>query len=426
MKIAITGATGLIGTELCWNLIRKKHDLVIFSRDPQKARETLGVPADYKKNNSPISQTIDAVINLAGENIAGQRWTKEHKLRIAESRISGTRKLVEALNDLKIKPKVFISASAIGFYGDRGGEKLTEDSTGGTGFLSQVCKDWEHEANRFKGRVVLLRTGIVLSQQGGALEKMLTPFQMGVGGVLGTGKQWMTWIHIDDLVGLIEHALVDETLSGPLNGVAPEPVTNREFTRTLARVMKVKAPFSVPRIALKAALGEMSETVLASLKVQSVKTKDHAFKYKSLESALKNVVLPKGHERLYGRQWFKQPIGEVFRFFSDSKNLQELTPPRLNYKIKSMSIEEVQKDRLIDVQVKGPHQKWEHRYQFEEVQGGTLVTDQIVFEIPSGPMRQLVGPFVRSDIKKMFKYRRVKLNEIFSDLKERETTDQLR
>lgn len=213
--------------------------------------------------------SVDAIVHLAGEPVA-QRWTGEVKNRIYNSRVDGTRKLVSAMGELQNKPTVLITASAVGYYGDRGDEVLMEDSAPGKDFLAQLCVKWEEEATRaleFGVRVVRIRIGIVLGRDGGALKQMLTPFRLGIGGRLGNGCQWMPWIHVDDLLGLFVFAAENASIQGPLNGSSPEPVTNAEFTRHLAQALHRPAMLRVPKFALKLVLGELADFAFASSKV---------------------------------------------------------------------------------------------------------------------------------------------------------------
>lgn len=238
---------------------------------------------------------FDAVIHLAGESIIG-RWTAEKKAKIRDSRVAGTRYLAEALAQTKNKPQVFVCSSAIGYYGDRGDEVLNEHSAPGLGFLAEVCRDWEAATQPAADagiRTVQIRTGIVLSPKGGALAKMLTPFKMGAGGRLGSGRHWMSWIDVEDMVGAIHHVLKADSLRGPVNMVAPSPVTNAEFTKTLASVLRRPAIFPVPAFVVKLAFGEMGETVLlASQRVEPTKliTRRHQFRFSDLRSSLQNTL----------------------------------------------------------------------------------------------------------------------------------------
>jgi hypothetical protein len=238
---------------------------------------------------------LDAVVHLAGENIAG-RWTAAKKARIRSSRVEGTRLLAEALAGLKRPPKTLLCASAIGYYGDRGAELLREESPAGTGFLAEVCREWEAAARPAaeKGlRVVHLRIGVVLSPAGGALARMLMPFKLGLGGRIGSGSQFMSWIASDDLSGVIRHALTTESLRGPVNAVAPQAVTNLEFTQTLGRVLRRPTPFPMPAFAARLAFGEMAEALLlASARVEPTRLVASGYRFRApeLEGALRHLL----------------------------------------------------------------------------------------------------------------------------------------
>ena len=238
---------------------------------------------------------FDAVIHLAGESVVG-RWTAAKKARIRDSRVLGTRTLAEAAARLERKPRVFLAASAIGYYGDRGDEVLREESVSGTEFLAEVCREWEAAADpavQAGIRVVHLRIGVVLSRQGGALDKMLPPFRLGLGGRLGNGQQWWSWIHVDDLVGAVQHILGDEALRGPVNFVAPNPVRNAEFTAALGKVLSRPAIFPVPAFALRLALGGMADgALLASQRVEPARllASGYAFRFPELPAALENIL----------------------------------------------------------------------------------------------------------------------------------------
>lgn len=270
MKIGITGASGLIGERLCQELAADGHLLTLFRRpsstvaSPTETRSFVDWDLLAGPPEPGCFDGLDALVHLAGEPIAGGRWTSSRKRRIRESRVVGTRNLVAGLKAASDPPPVLISASAVGFYGNRGDELLTEDSAIGEGYLPEVCLEWEEEARHARDlieRVVLLRTGIVLSQSGGALEKMLPPFRLGVGGRLGNGSQYMSWIHILDEVRLIQF-LLDNPVSGPVNATAPNPVTNRRFTRVLADVLYRPSFCPVPGPVLRILFGEMAQALL--------------------------------------------------------------------------------------------------------------------------------------------------------------------
>jgi uncharacterized protein (TIGR01777 family) len=293
-SVAVTGASGLVGSVLVPFLRCGGHRVVEIGRSyaTPTADQLRWNPARGELDTSAL-EGIDAVVHLAGDNIASGRWSDARKRSILESRVGPTRLLAEKLAAMKRKPRVLVSASAIGLYGERGDTAVTEADAAGEGFLSDVCRQWEaavEPAVRAGIRVVTLRIGVVLSARGGALARMLPPFLLGGGGVLGSGRQYMSWISLEDLVGLAHHAVVDERLSGPVNAVAPAAVTNREFTRTLARVLRRPAIVPVPAFALRAAVGEMADALLlASTRVASTKLADSGFVFRDadLETALR-------------------------------------------------------------------------------------------------------------------------------------------
>jgi hypothetical protein len=299
MKILITGATGLIGRSVCRSLINVGHEVVALSRRPPAAMGLAGVSAFQWEPaaESPPAEAwegIDAVIHLAGEPVA-VRWTEERKRRIYDSRVECARNLVAGMRATPRPPKIFVSASAVGFYGDRGDEVLNESSDPGSGFLSRLCLDWEAEAARARelgARVALVRVGVVFSKSGGALEKMLLPFKLGLGGRVSDGRQWFPWIHIEDIVGIFLHALMSPAVDGPINGVAPGVVTNEEFTRELAAALNRPVFFPVPKLALRVLMGEMAEVVTASQRVvpQIALDTGYRFKYPNLRPALESIL----------------------------------------------------------------------------------------------------------------------------------------
>jgi uncharacterized protein (TIGR01777 family) len=297
VKITITGASGLIGRRLLKSLAAGGHSLQVLSRHAGTNMPP-GVKVfvwDATRGEPPADslRDVDAVIHLAGAPVA-QRWNDDTKAKIRESRVTGTRSLVRALSKLATKPKVLLCSSAIGYYGSRGDEILTEASAPGSDFLADVCVAWEKEASAAEAlgmRVVRMRTGVVLDQRGGALAKMLPPFKLGLGGKLGSGRQWMSWIHLDDLAGLYTFAL-ENAVSGPVNGVAPYPVPNADFTKKLAAALHRPALLPVPPIGLKLMFGEMSEVLLASQRVQprQAETAGYRFRFPQLDPALADLL----------------------------------------------------------------------------------------------------------------------------------------
>lgn len=299
MIIAISGSSGLVGSALTAALEARGHTIRRLVRRPSRGAEEISWDPEREKLDPQGLEGVDAVVNLAGENL-GQRWTSNARMRIRSSRVNGTTTLARALASLATKPRVMLSGSAVGIYGSRGDEVLDESSELGTDFLASVARDWESAtapASSAGIRVVHLRTGFVLSRQGGALAKMLLPFQLGVGGRLGEGSQWMSWIALSDLIAALAFLLRAEAVSGPVNLVAPNPVNNAEFARTLASVLGRPAVFPVPRFALSLLFGEMGEqTVLASQRVRARRLLENGFKFKlpTLEAALRDAGV--GHQ----------------------------------------------------------------------------------------------------------------------------------
>jgi hypothetical protein len=293
-RILVSGVSGPIGTALLPPLKTRGYEVTRLVRGVAKGEDQISW--DPGKPMAPEAVSgFDAVVHLAGESIVG-RWTDEKKRKIRDSRVIGTSALAEALAHAKDKPQVFVCSSAIGYYGDRGSEVLTEQSAPGIGFLPDVCREWEaatRAAVHAGIRTVQMRTGVVLSPNGGALGKMLMPFKMGVGGKIGDGQQWMSWIDVQDMVGAIHHILKSDLLQGPVNMVAPKPVTNAEFTQTLASVLARPAIFPVPAFVVKLAFGEMGETVLlGSQRVEPTQLvmSGYPFRFSTLRASLENIL----------------------------------------------------------------------------------------------------------------------------------------
>ncbi len=297
MRVFVTGSTGLVGSALVPRLKVAGHSVTRLVRGIPAAGEDAvrWDPAAGSLDQAAL-EGADAVVHLAGENIAAGRWNEDKKSRIRDSRVRGTRLLAETLAKCGRPPSVLVAASAIGYYGDRGDEKLTEDSPAGHGFLAEVCRDWERatEPAAAKGiRVVNLRFGVILSAGGGALARMLMPFRMGVGGRVGSGRQWMSWIALEDALGAVLHVLSHESLRGPVNAVSPDPVTNLHFTKALGRVLARPTILPMPAFAARLALGQMAdELLLASARVEPARllASGFAFTHPDLESALRHLL----------------------------------------------------------------------------------------------------------------------------------------
>jgi uncharacterized protein (TIGR01777 family) len=299
-SVLVTGGTGFIGTSLCHLLAQKGFALTVLSRNPEAAVKVLPPHTMMIKDlaDLPVAP-CSYLINLAGEPLATHRWTAQRKEDFRVSRINLTRQLYETLAKRGTAPTVVISGSAVGVYGNRGNELLVESSSVGSGFAADLCRDWEEAGMRFAelgARVCLLRTGVVLDRGGGALQKMLPAFSMGLGGRMGDGSQWMSWIHRFDLIRLILFCLERESLSGPVNGVAPQPVTNNQFTQTLAIALRRPARIPVPRIVLRLMLGEMADELLLASQCVSPEAATKAgfqFSFLELTTALEDILCSK-------------------------------------------------------------------------------------------------------------------------------------
>ncbi len=296
MKILIAGSSGLVGSALCKEQQVQGHSVFRLVRHPAEEQNQISWDPYEGKIEKQKIEAFDAVVNLAGESIAGGRWTASKKRRIFSSRIDVSKFLSKMMAGASKRPKVFLNASAIGYYGNRGTEIVTEQSRPGDGFLPEVCQAWEdaaQEAERAGIRVVKLRTGVVLAIEGGALQRMLVPFKMGLGGQLGSGDQYMSWITLHDEVAAIMHCIANQSLSGPINLVAPYAVTNSEFTKTLAEVLSRPAIFPVPGLVLKTLLGEMAEALLlGGVRVMPEKLLNTGFKFQDpeLKMGLRNIL----------------------------------------------------------------------------------------------------------------------------------------
>jgi uncharacterized protein (TIGR01777 family) len=301
MKILVTGSSGLVGIALGQNLARAGHTVYRLVRPQSAAGE--GGHEGFAVGWNPATGELggagggaDAVVNLAGASIGTGRWSTQRKELLRASRIDTTRALVNALAKMNARPSVLVSASAIGLYGDRGDETLTEESTPGTDFLAGLAQEWEAEALKAESlgiRVVLARFGIILAREGGALPKMMTPFKFGAGGKLGSGQQWMSWVGLEDVVGILRFVIENNSARGPINIVSPQPLQNAEFTKVLAKAMHRPALFPAPAFALRLALGEMADALLLSsqrVQPRAIEKLGYRFQYADLTSALARVL----------------------------------------------------------------------------------------------------------------------------------------
>jgi uncharacterized protein (TIGR01777 family) len=455
-KVLITGATGLVGRELCLKLFSEGYSLVALSRNAQRAKATLGIPCevfewDATKSEPPQDayQGVSAIVHLAGESIAEGRWTEAKKKSLIDSRILSTRYLISGLKKSGISLDCYVGASAIGYYGSQGEKSLDENSNKGEGFLSDLTANWENEA--FSAlpnsvRAIALRIGLVMAREGGMLHKVAPLFRKGFGGKLGDGSQYMSWIHLDDLVQLIHHSLKTPSLQGPLNAVAPTPVTNAVFTDILNRTVLSENFIPAPKKPLELLLGEMGQMLFYSQNVSASKALSSGFKFQfpELPLALADLLGTGGDHKVVFKNWISETPENVYRFFGDEKNLEILTPPWLHFKVLGKSTPELHRGTEInyqlklhgipirwtsviekwvppllftDTQKKGPYKKWHHTHEFRKVQNGTLMTDTVLYSLPLGKLGEIFGGnYVNKDVKKIFEYRTIKINEAMGKL----------
>jgi uncharacterized protein (TIGR01777 family) len=292
-RILISGATGLIGSALDRSLVADGHTVVRLTRNPSDPRDKRWDPMNDELDASALDG-VDAVIHLAGESIASGRWSDTQKRKLLDSRVRGTRLLRQVIEARSDRPSVFVSASAIGYYGTRGDETLVETSPPGEGFLPDLCVAWEREARTDATRCVSIRTGLVLTKQGGALQRMLLPAKLGLGGPIGSGRQWWSWVTLEDIVATYKHAALVSNADGPLNGTAPHPVRQKELAKTLGSILKRPSFVPLPRFAISAALGEMGEHLLfdsAKVIPERLASDGFTWMHPTLEDALRAVLL---------------------------------------------------------------------------------------------------------------------------------------
>ena len=452
MRIVVTGATGFIGRLVVKHLLAGGHEVRALSRDGNGAARVLPARCECHEWNPKQGvklstlRHVDAMVHLAGEGIADRRWTASHRKAVRESRVGAARAIVRAIGSLPAgeRPRVLVSASAIGYYGDRGNEELSEESPPGHGYLADVCRAWEEEtlvAANLGLRTAAIRIGVVLGKQGGALRRILLPFRLGLGGRLGTGSQWMSWIHIEDLVRLFRHVLEHDQAAGVINGVAPSPVTNGLFTSELGRVLGRSTLIPIPAWVLRIVLGEMSTVLLASQRVcpRLAERLGFHFRFPKLAYALEDLCHDPSEE-FESEDWLPRPGTEVFEFFADAHNLEKITPPFLRFRVLGTSTAEMGEGTLIryrlrlrgvpiswhsrierwepgrgfvDLQTKGPYRLWHHTHEFEPYRGGTIVRDLVRYQLPLGPLGDLIaGKLVARDVRAIFDFRREKVREI--------------
>ena len=462
MKVLITGGTGFVGQQLVRKLLQIGITPVVLSRNIQKAQALLGELPDYYAWDAlsgppppEAFESVTAIVNLMGEGVAEKRWTATQRKRMWDSRVTGTRHLVQGALTFAPKLDVFISASAIGYYDHEGPGDRDEQSPSATHFMAKLCQAWESESTAINNqktiRDVRLRIGVVVGAGGGAIDKMKYPYLLGIGGSLGNGNQWMNWIHRDDLVDIMVASLQDKKYSGVYNAVSPGNVTNATFSGVLASLLHRPNLFKVPRFVLKLMLGEMAAVVLDGAKVvpERLNAAGFTFKHTQLTPALKEALHIKfiAHlnqevacERFYVQQWLEQNQKDVFAFFSEAKNLERITPPFVRFKITHQSTPDIQSGTLfdyrlkirgipirwrteildwnpitsfVDTQLRGPYKVWHHTHRFYTFGNGTLCEDEVYFALPAVPLfAKLVMIIVKKDVKKIFDFRKKVIDDV--------------
>jgi len=466
MRILITGATGFVGHALVMRLLGAGHQVVAVSRRPAMARARLGAGPEILSADAPMTTWVetlegcDAVAHLAGEPLVSARWTARQRQRLYQSRVELAHHLGTAIAQCSHPPRVFVSASAIGIYGDRGDEILTEASPTGSGFLAELCREWEAAPRSLEERgvrVAQVRIGLVLGRSGGLLARLEPLFRLGLGGKLGRGDQYMSWIHLDDLVSILLDALEDERYRGPINATAPEPVDNRTFTRSLARALRRRALLTVPAAALALRFGAAHQAILASLRVvpAALQTLGFRFQYATLDAALEDTcrsdesmkighfdgdapdsryLAGRGaHYELRQRVVIDAPVTEVFPFFSKAENLGAITPPDMSFAIETPTPIAMREDqridytirlgplplrwrtrievwepnhRFVDTQELGPYRCWWHEHRFHADGERTIMEDRVLFSPPLGVLGRLAySLFIRRTLVRIFTHR---------------------
>ena len=472
MRVLITGATGFVGRALVLRLLRDGHAITAWARSPERARALLGAEvalanaAEGTNGLVRAMEAADAVVNLAGEPILGGRFSSGRRARLRESRVQSTQRLVEAIAGAKIRPQVLVSASAVGYYGDRGKEPLDESSSQGRGFLAELCADWEQAALQAESlglRVARMRIGVVLGLGGGMVGQLLPMLRWGLGARPGSGRQFVPWIHLEDLVDLFENVLRDSHYHGAINAVTPAPVRMGDLMDGLARVVGKRSRFSVPAALLRLALGEAADVVLSSQNTRAARLAELGFahKYPTLDAAVEDLSgmlsepaiaplaspspAPAVASAYLGRRRARYglracatlhaPIDYVFDFFSKPANLGLMTPAAMAFRISSMPasikqgdiidytlrvagiplrwrtvIEHWDENRLfVDAQARGPYHAWWHEHHFAPAQEdpqGTIMEDRVYYAPPLGILGRVAQRlFVAGQLREIFAFR---------------------
>jgi uncharacterized protein len=480
MNVLIAGGTGFIGRALVLRLRRDGHQVRVYTRNAEKARALLGTQASFAQSSDDpralldAIEEADAVVNLAGEPLLGGRWTERKKAAISASRIGFTARIVEAIGSAARKPSVLVSGSAVGIYGNGGDRELPESAPSGTGFLADTCLGWEDEAQRaekFGVRVVLLRTGVVLGPAGGALEAMMPAFRAGLGGPIGSGRQYVPWIHRLDLVDLICAAVTDDRWAGPINGVAPKPVTFREFAKAIGSALHRPSIVPVPSLAVRTLFGQAAVVLLEGQRAIPSRALELGFDFRfpTLKAALEDVLVHRGVSVgpilqptpaspylsrrppkfiLETRTELGRPLAEIFAFFSDPANLGLITPPSVRLRVtrgpeRIVEGAEIEYSlriapfplswrtridawesgrRFVDAQLEGPYASWWHEHTFEKKQrvgqgsSPIIMIDRVYYSPPLGPLGRVANHFfISQKLRWVFGYRASLMRLRFGD-----------
>jgi uncharacterized protein (TIGR01777 family) len=459
MRVLIAGATGFIGRALVPLLQREGHSVAAWVRSEARGRSLLGADVEIVPADAGFAALVaeiercEAVVNLAGEPLLGCRWTAARRTVLEDSRIGVTRTLVRGLEMARTRPGVFVSGSAVGYYGDRADELLTEASAEGDGYLTEICRRWEDAAQPAEGlgvRVVRLRIGVVLGRGGGALAQMLPAFGIGLGGPFGSGRQYLPWIHVYDLARVIAAALVDNRYKGPVNAVAPEQTTNRSFARALGAALRRPAVVPLPTPALKALFGPAATTLLSSQRVvpHVLDQLRFAFEFPTMEAALEDAVrgapvtislassrpdeAATARYELRTRTVVDAPVGETFAFFSKAANLGLITPIGMQFTIAGVAppmapgatihytlrvgplpvrwrtrIAKWEPGRrFVDCQEAGPYRLWWHEHTFQREGHRTVMEDRVYYSPPFGILGRIANRlFISTMLTNIFRYR---------------------
>jgi uncharacterized protein (TIGR01777 family) len=459
VRVLVTGATGFVGRALIPLLQREGHSVLAWVRSEASARSLLGADVELIPTAKDVGALVtttercDAVVNLAGAPLLGGRWTRTRRQVLEDSRVQVTSGLVQAIGKARTRPRVLISGSAVGYYGDRDDESLTEASSAGADYLAGLCGRWEDAAQQAEAlgvRVVRLRTGVVLGREGGAIAQMRLPFALGLGGPIGSGRQYFPWVHLHDLVNIVARALTDQRYRGPINGVAPEHATSRAFAQAFGHALHRPALLPVPALALRAIFGESAIMLLASQRVapRTLEQLGFGFAFPNLDAALRDIAgsdavtisaarsrrrdIRAARYELRTRTVVDAPLQQTFAFFSDAANLGLITPAamkftiqgavpaittgaEINYRLRigplpmrwrTRIVAWEPSRRFVDCQEAGPYRLWWHEHRFDADGTLTVIEDRVYYAPPFGILGRLAHRlFISGMLKRIFQYR---------------------